>query len=160
MVTESFRGVLPAVIAKEMEDERLRFSIREIWNREGRHPRSLLFALRAAFRHMHLHTFRAGGNEIFICAVAPSPLDPARAVSAIREVLLYLQDHPGCTRLALVEGLRPGQDPAGPGVSELLSPLSWLIEKGHIIEFFNGTLSVPLARRTEAPSEAHAPSSE
>jgi hypothetical protein len=28
-----------------------------------------------------------------------------------------------------------------------LQPLHWLIERGHILEFFNGTLSVPLVKR-------------
>ena len=145
-VVEGYRAVLPATVARKMEDNRLREAIREVWIREARHPRSLLFALRAALRHMHLHLFRAGGDEIFACAVGPSPLDPSHTIESIGEVLTFLHENPGCTRKEMIERLRPDSEPDSPQVAELLKPLGWLVEKGHIIEFFNGTLSVPLGQ--------------
>jgi len=144
LVCDGYRVVLPMDIARQMEDAKLRDTIRHAWRRESHSPRSLPFALRGAFKHMHLHVFKAGHGNVFVCAVPPSALDPAHAVASIGEVLTHLQAHPGCTRREMVEALRPGAEPESDQVAELLQPLSWLIEKGHIIEFFNGTLSVPL----------------
>jgi hypothetical protein len=62
-------------------------------------------------------------------------------------VLEYLTDHPGSTREQLVEGLRPGAEKDSSEAHEVLNPIRWLVEKGHLIEFFNGTLSVPSRRR-------------
>jgi hypothetical protein len=39
--------------------------------------------------------------------------------------------------------LCPGETQDSPVALEALAPLRWLVEKGHVIEFFNGTLSVP-----------------
>lgn len=143
LISDAARAVLPMDTARDMEDPKLRETIRHAWRRESHSPRSLPFALRGAFKHMHLHVFKAGQGDVFVCAVPPSPLDPAHAVASIGEVLTHLQAQPGCTRRQMVEALRPGAEPESAEVAELLQPLSWLIEKGHIIEFFNGTLSVP-----------------
>jgi hypothetical protein len=34
----------------------------------------------------------------------------------------------------------------------VISPLRWLIERGHVIEFFNGTLAVPMGRPRQESS--------
>ncbi|MCC7300665.1 MAG: hypothetical protein IT583_06270, partial [Verrucomicrobia bacterium] len=107
---------------------------------------SVSFALRAAFRHLHLQTFKAGKNINFVTSVKPDPIKPEKAAAHIRLVLEYLAEHPGSTREQLVEGLQPGTAKDTPEVHGILNPLRWLIEKGHIIEFFNGTLSVPSHR--------------
>ncbi|MBN1268207.1 MAG: hypothetical protein JXB04_01350 [Kiritimatiellae bacterium] len=147
------RVLLPAATARKMEQGPLRRTVGEAWARESRHPMSLSLALRPAFRHMRLHLFSAGGGSAsggkahrgatFVTPVRPRPIDPARAVATIREVLTFLQEHPGCTRRQLVEGLRPGMAPESHEVAAALSPLRWLIERGHVVEFFNGTLAVP-----------------
>ncbi|HEY5654149.1 MAG TPA: hypothetical protein VIR63_07270, partial [Pontiella sp.] len=63
------------------------------------------------------------------------------------EVLMFLKENPGSTRQHLIEVLYPSLDPKSKEAKDALQPLSWLIERGHIIEFFNGTLSVPLGRK-------------
>jgi hypothetical protein len=136
--------VMPASVARTIPDPSLMAAIRQAWDKEGRFPFTLSLALRGAFRHRHLHLFKAGPKAIFVTAVQPDPLDPEHTVDHIREILVFLADHPGCTREALVDGLRPGTEPDAEQRAALLAPLRWLIEKGHIIEFFNGTLSVPL----------------
>lgn len=146
-ILEGNRAVMPAGTAREVSDQRLLSTIRSAWQRENRFPRSLLFSLRAAFKHMHLHVFKAGGSMSFVTHTRPVPLDVDHVVDSIREVLLYLRENPGKTRGDLVHALRPGDEKTKERVDEILQPLSWLIEKGHIIEFFNGTLSVPLASK-------------
>lgn len=146
-IEEVSRAVLPSSLARRINDYNLIRMVREAWQQESRFPISLAFAMRAAFRHLHLHTFKAGKNINFVTAVKPDPIDPDAAVDNIRAVLEFLADHPGSTRQQLVEGLRPGAEKDSAEALEILNPIRWLVEKGHIIEFFNGTLSVPSRRR-------------
>jgi hypothetical protein len=146
-IEEVSRAVLPSSLARKIKDYNLIRMVREAWEKESRFPLSVSFALRAAFRHLHLETFKAGKNINFITSVKPDPIKPEKTVEQIRLVLEYLADHPGSTREQLVEGLRPGAAKDSPEAHEILNPLRWLIEKGHIIEFFNGTLSVPSLRK-------------
>lgn len=141
------RAVLPSSLARRIKDYNLIRMVREAWRQESRFPISLAFAMRAAFRHLHLYTFKAGKNINFITSVKPDPIDPAAAVDHIREVLEYLEMHPGSIRHQLVEGLRPEAEKNSKEALDILNPIRWLVEKGHIIEFFNGTLSVPSHRR-------------
>ena len=104
------------------------------------------FAMRAAFRHMHLHLFKAGKIN-FVTHIKPRPIKPEDTIESIAEVLVFLKENPGSTRKHLLEILHPSLDPASKEAKEALQPLGWLIERGHIIEFFNGTLSVPLGSR-------------
>lgn len=134
---------LPASLARKARDERLTRALAAAWNRECRHPRALPLALQGALRGRHFYSFRAGQGERFITAIEPAPLNPAHAIDAIRDVLTMLREKPGCTRTELVEALRPGHTPESPEAADILKPLGWLVERGHIIEFYNGTLAVP-----------------
>jgi len=145
MLQRGHRFIVPARNSQAWEDEPLRRAIYEVWQRESRFPASLMFALRPAFRHMHLFLFKAGGGITFVTPIQPHALAPEHAVASIREVLEFLHAHPGCTRQQLVEGLRPGAAPESPEVAAVLSPLRWLIDRGHVIEFFDGTLAVPMS---------------
>lgn len=157
LVAAGRRFILAADLARQLTDPGLRAAVREAWNRESRYPQSLLLALRPALHHMGLFLFKTEGGQTFVTSIRPHPLDPHRAVKSIAEVLHYLRRHPGCTRRELVEKLRPGMAPDSPQAGMVLSPIRWLIEKGHVIEFFNGTLSVPGAPPVPARPAAPAP---
>jgi len=151
-IEEVTRAVLPSALARKITDDNLIRMVREAWQAESRFPISLSFALRAAFRH--LHTFKAGKNINFITAVKPEPIEPEKTVENIRIVLEGLADHPGSTRQQLIDGLRPGADKDSPEAHEIIDPIRWLVERGHIIEFFNGTLSVPSHKRSGVRRQA------
>lgn len=146
-IEEVSRAVIPSSLARKIRDVNLLRMVREAWEQESRFPHSLSFALRAAFRHLHLQTFKAGKNINFITAVKPDPIAPEKTAEHIRAVLEYLADHPGSTRDQLLEGLCPGVSKDSEPAKGILNPLRWLVEKGHLIEFFNGTLSVPSHRK-------------
>jgi hypothetical protein len=95
---------------------------------------------------MHLYLFKAGKIN-FVTHIKSHPIKPEDTIENIAEVLRFLQDNPVSTRLHLLEILHPSIDPKSAEAKAALQPLGWLIERGHIIEFFNGTLSVPLSRR-------------
>jgi hypothetical protein len=137
------RVILPASVAQHLEDPALLRVIRETWEHEIRFPLSLAFTLRPAFRHMGLHLFKANRKANFVSPAEPKPLDPEHAIPEIAALLRYLHDHPGCTREALLHDLHPGATEEAPEVVALNQNLRWLIEKGHVIHFYTGALSVP-----------------
>lgn len=140
------RAVLPAKVAQGLEDRNIVHAIRRVWGKESRFALTMSFSMRAAFRHMHLYLFKAGKIN-FVTHIKPNPVKPEDTIPSIAEVLMFLKEHPGSTRQHLLEVLHPSLDPASKEAKDALQPLGWLIERGHIIEFFNGTLSVPLGRR-------------
>jgi len=146
MVKSAAQVSLPAELAHRSGDPRLSQALDAAWNRECRSPRSLPLAILGALRGRHLHLFRAGAGERFVTFVDPVPLDPARTIDSIREVLTFLRQKPGCTRAQLLADLRPDATVDSPEAAAILSPFAWLIERGHIIEFHDGTLAVPLGR--------------
>lgn len=143
------QATMPASVAQRISEHTIAGAFRAALRREKASLFALTLALRAAFRHKRLHVFKTGAGMYFAAAREPAPLNPDHAVAPIREVLRLLQKNPGCSRKELVESLRPGTDPASEEATELLAPLAWLIDKGHIIEFFDGTLAVPLGARRE-----------
>ncbi|MDA3799519.1 MAG: hypothetical protein PF692_10610 [Kiritimatiellae bacterium] len=140
-IIKSNKVIIPGTVAKSLQDRGLKVRIRNRWQRESKMPKYLSFALRAAFKHMHLAVFKAGLKEQFISSIAPDYLNPENAVEDIAKVLKYLHDNPGCTRKQMFEALHTSEEEA----KTVTASLSWLIEKGHIIEFFNGHLASPLA---------------
>jgi len=139
------RVVLREAEAHAVQDPLVRGVLHRAWQREVRFPIQVALALRAALRGQHLHVFKAGGGKgmHFVTGVKPVALDPDTAVPAIREALRYLEEHPGCTREEMLEDLVGHVNAEEPRARELLQPIHWLTERGHIIEFFNGRLAVP-----------------
>ncbi len=127
------------------------FAVRDAVARERRFPASLFFALRGAFHHRKLAFFRANeahGQE-FVCAVKPSPLDTAHAIPEVVAVVWYVEEHPFCS----VGDLPP----------EMKGHLGWLVEKGHVVQYFNGLLAMPEANpkfRNSPPRKEKAPAHE
>lgn len=144
LISETRRAVVSGDVARRLDDPRLREPLREAWERESRFPLELSLALRAALHHKQLHIFKAGRRQTFATCIRPRVLDPEHTVPEIREVLEHLRKHPGCSRKDLLKALRPELDPDARDADSAFSSLRWLIDKGHIIEFFNGALSVPL----------------
>jgi hypothetical protein len=146
MYEETPRAIIPSKIAQDLGDRDITHAIHRAWSKESRFPLSMSFAMRAAFRHMHLHLFKAGKIN-FVTHIKSHPIKPEDTIDSIAEVLVFLKENPGSTRNHLLEILHPSIDPKSKEAKDALQPLGWLIERGHIIEFFNGTLSVPLGRR-------------
>ncbi len=142
-VAQVMRAVLPGPLSRDIQDPGLLRVLRSAWAREQRFPVTLVRALRGAFKRMGLHFFDTKEGHTFITAIAPKPVDPSHVVPEIREVLEWLKTHPGCSRQDLVEGVRPSAVGNVAEMAAVLQPLTWLIEKGHVIEFHNGTLATP-----------------
>lgn len=153
--------VCPATSLKGLPDRRLAAELSARFAEETEHrfmPRrqegdepqtrqqrmgTLFMAIHAAFHHRGLFFFRAGderGQE-FVMAAQPTPFDLAHATSDLREIVQFVMDHPSCSPKALVDALNPDGD--DDKTKKILASIKWLVEKGHIVEFFNGFLSPP-----------------
>ena len=64
-----------------------------------------------------------------MCAAKPTPLDTEHAIPELVAVVKYVEEHPLCS----VGELPP----------EMKGHLGWLVEKGHIVQYFNGLLALP-----------------
>ncbi len=167
MVREGRHFVMSGADIHGLEDARLRRFVEDCLQREMRFPLRLSITLRLAFRHLGLHTFKSGDGHTFLTAVVPNPIDPTTAVPLVREILEFIGAHPGCTTQELIAGLRPDLSQAAPASvppegepavlpaegtvpaavsfenNEVTTQLRWLVEKGHVIEFWDGRLAVP-----------------
>ena len=147
--------VCPATSLKNMPNRRLAAFLNERFLDETRRNGSLFHAIHGAFRHRSLHVFRAGderGPE-FVMAVKPVPLGTTHVVARLRQILVFVGEKPSCAQQALVEALEPSGDTAAR--AELATQIQWLIEKGHVIEYFNGMLALPAEHPVFRP---HGPS--
>ena len=143
LLRESGRCMVPGPQSKKFDDGALRSAVSLAWQRETRFPFSLSLALRPAFRHMHLHLFKVNARETYVTAVPPAPVDLATAPAIVKDIVSFLETHPGATRHQVLDGLRPGANPESPEAAELLLHLNNLIANGGVIEFFNATLVLP-----------------
>ncbi len=160
LLRESGRCLVPGPQSKRFDDGALRAAVGQAWQRETRFPFTLAMALRPAFRHMRLHLFKVNGRETYVTAVPPAPVDLTTALPVVREIVAFLEAHPGITRQQVLAGLRPGENPESPAASELLLHLGSLIANGGVIEFFNATLALPHGGARATPAgvdEAAAP---
>ena len=131
MFERTHRAVVPAKISQSLEDQNVTHAIKRVWGKESRFPLSMSFSMRAAFRHMHLYLFKAGKIN-FVTHIKPNPVNPEDTVANIAEVLMFLKENPGSTRMNLLEVLHPSLDPKSSEAKEALRPLGWLTERGHI----------------------------
>ena len=147
--------VCPAAALKNMPNRRLAALLNERFDEEMRRNGSLFHAIHGAFRHRGLHLFRAvdeRGPE-FVMAAKPVPMETTHVVSRLRQILTFVGDHPSALQQALIEALEPSGEAAA--CAELATQVQWLVEKGHLVAYFNGMLALPAEHPAFRP---HAPS--
>jgi hypothetical protein len=136
--------ICTAAVGMQTPSRPLYYAMKEMLTRERRFPASLFFALRGAFRHRKLHLFRVNDSkgQDFVMLKVPTALAPAHVVQTLRDVLVYVSEHPACTKAELVAALVP--DGAEENIRETLIQLVWLVERGHVVHYYNDVLSAPL----------------
>ena len=152
---------VPADQALKATDRAFLFACRDAFEFEKRRPRNLSFALHGAFHHRKLEFFRANdprGPE-FVVAVKPTPLDTAHAIPELAALVKFVEDHGETTRAELLAALAAGDEKKA---AEIKSHIAWLVEKGHLIGFSDGALTVPAkfpkhAQQRRAAGEGRAP---
>ena len=135
--------ICTAAVGMQTSSRPLFFALKDMLLRERRFPASLFFALRGAFRHRKLHLFRVNDpkGQDFVMLKTPAALDPSHTVQALRDVLTYVNEHPACTKAEMIAAITGGDEEK---VKETLVQLVWLVERGHVVEYYNDVLSGPL----------------
>ncbi|MDP2991544.1 MAG: hypothetical protein Q8O57_13370 [Kiritimatiellota bacterium] len=161
LIWKGRRFVTPGLACRDLEDPLIRRVVEESWAHENQFPLKMAVSIQPAFRHLGLHTFKASGKATFVTAIVPHPIDPLQAADGIRRILECLCAHPGVSRQELVTLLRPdtvpGAVPDALEVAAILHALRWMLEKGHVIEFYNGTLAIPYRRPESAKANGAKP---
>ena len=134
--------VCTAGVAMQTSSQSLGMMLRDALNRERRFPASLFFALRGAFRHRKLYLFRANEPKgiDFAMLKTPTVLDTTHTVKILQDILTHVESFPASTKAELVAALGGTEEEKR---KEVLIQLAWLVERGHIIEYYNDVLSVP-----------------
>jgi hypothetical protein len=140
--------VVPGTVVPLLDDAALRRFVQDAWQQESRFPLRLSIALRLAFRHLGMHTFKTAGGHTFLTAVVPNAIDPAHAVAVVQDILGFISTKPGCLLQELVDKVcaAPVEGAATetpPTEADVKAQLKWLVEKGHVIEFSDGRMAVP-----------------
>lgn len=135
--------VCQAKALKNMPNRRLASFLNGAFARDAemRSQGSLARAIHAAFHHRGLHFFRIGDDhgQEFVSAAVPSALDTSNVTPEIRDIVSYVEANPCCQAKTLVEALaKDGGDEAS---KRIAASLRWLVEKGHVVAFFNGMLA-------------------
>lgn len=140
LIETTRRAVIPATVAVEMEDPDLQGMMRSAYRRESQFPLRMSLALRASLRHMGFPLFRIDREKVFVAPVEPMAIDATNAIPAVQHIVAHLTANPRTRREALLTHCQslPDADAA-----TITSTLTWLIQKGHIIELADTALLLP-----------------
>jgi hypothetical protein len=145
LISSGKHMVAPVTVAQTSPSIPLKRLLEKALRDEQRHPSSLLFALRGAFRHRKFELFRcndAQGPE-FVANIKPTPFTAENAVRELRAALDYVAAHPCCTRNELLSSLKA--ELADMDQSTLIRQVAFLFQRGHLLEFYNGVVALPEA---------------
>ncbi|MCC5846249.1 MAG: hypothetical protein JJU05_18530 [Verrucomicrobia bacterium] len=143
LMSTTRRAIMPGYLHPQLTDPSIESMTSHHLRREHDRPGSIIFALRPAFKHMRLYLFRHDG-EMFVSGVEPNPLPEGQNIAPeLRRILDYVEANPKCNAKASLEALAAE---GGQSAPVLVSHIHWLIEKGHLLEFADGTLALPHSR--------------
>ncbi len=137
--------------SRRVPDRRIAASIREAWEQERSFPGGMMHRIRRELPG--LHVFKHRKRMQFITTIRPVPLKRDNVSPNIVAILEPIAAKPGCTRSDLA-GRILGENPAEAARAALAADLHWLINAGHVIEFHDGGLDLPLVRPEQAESVA------
>jgi len=146
--------------SRNLHDRVLREAIRAAWEKERTFPAQVVARLRPHFTEASLAVWKHRKRMLYVSDVRPTRFGAeARSVSEeIGGILNIIESKPKCTRADLsAQFLKPfeGDESHARRKTALAADFHWLIQSGHIIEFHDGTLDLPLPPR-EAAKEAAA----
>lgn len=150
------------VLSRHLPDRALQRAVENAWARESRSPSQMMQELGARLREAGLHIFRHRKGMLFVSPIRVRPFghDGAAVSPMIGAIFETLTATPRINRKQLAEKLivdlamgrvRPTGGPA-PEEAEskkltLTSDLHWLLSEGHVIEFNDGSLDLPRAKK-------------
>ncbi len=154
----------PATALAGLANRRLANLLNSRFNEEAKRNGTLYHAIHGAFRHRGLHLFRANdprGPE-FVVGLKPAAMTATHVVALLREIVAFVTANACCAPQELLEALVPAGDQNA--VNDINTHLKWMVEKGHLVQYFNGMLTLPAefptfrphAKRAKQPPKAAA----
>ena len=138
-------------------DRHVAGAAREAWEAESRFPQQMVNALRPYFAEAGLTFFKHRKRMLFVCTTKPLRHPEGQVFSdGITAILKTVDASPRIKRPQLaVKILGEPQDTpeAAARKSQLASDLHYLIHAGHVIEFSDGALELPLNPNAKPETE-------
>jgi hypothetical protein len=146
---------------RHLPDRSVIAAIRKARDRENRFPAQMAGALRHGLNQAGLHVFKHKKRILYISTVRPQLFDPNQASISpgLAAILAALRSYPRITRKQLAEKVlakiigEKSRDESSPeyvqAKTNLAADLLWLAKAGHVIEFSDGTLDLPLTPKPE-----------
>jgi len=134
-------------------------AVRTEWEKESHFPQQIVNGLRPYFVEAGLHFFKHRKRVLYVSATKPVRHPAGQVFSdGITAILKTVEATPRLKRPDLAAKLLGEQQDAPEAAArkeQLASDLHYLIYTGHVIEFSNGILELPLAPQ-EKPTGGHA----
>jgi hypothetical protein len=151
---------LPGDLARHLPDRGIIVAIRKARDRENRFPAQIAGALRHGLNQAGLHVFKHKKRILYISTVRPQLFDANQASvsTGLSVILSTIKSYPKISRKQLAEKALAkliGEKSTDESSEEyqhakttLATDLIWLAKAGHVIEFADGTLDLPLPPRS------------
>src|SRR6266481_1823979 len=172
LVRPCLAAELSGETARHLPDRGIIAAIRKARDRENRFPAQIAGALRHGLNQAGLHVFKHKKRILYISTVRPQLFDSNQASLSpgLAAILAALHSYPRITRKQLAEKVlakllgEKSRDPSSSeyvqGKTNLASDLLWLAKAGHVIDFSDGTLDLPLSPKApeqKGPIESLSP---
>ena len=168
LVRPCLAAELSGETARHLPDRGIIAAIRKARDRENRFPAQIAGALRHGLNQAGLHVFKHKKRILYISTVRPQLFDSNQASvsSNLSAILSAIRSYPKISRKQLAEKVLSKL--AGAALSDeasaeyqhaktaLATDLIWLAKAGHVIEFADGTLDLPLPPRLIEPEKGSA----
>ena len=132
-------------------------ALRAAWEQEKQFPQNLVNQLRPAFHEANLHYFKHRKRMLYVSPIRPQRAPKGQIMSdGIASLLATIEATPKCTRHDLavkILGDQHDAPEAAPRKAALAGDLHYLVQQGHVLEFHDGTLDLPLAPGEKSDSE-------
>jgi hypothetical protein len=139
-------------------DRTIGATLRTAWESEKQFPQNIVNLLRPAFHEAGLHYFKHRKRMIFISPIRPQRAPKGQTFSeGITALLAVIEASPKCARHDLavkILGEHTDNPEAVARKAALAGDLHYLIQAGHVIEFHDGTLDLPMIPGEKPPTEA------
>jgi hypothetical protein len=144
--------------SRAIADRGLANLLRTTWEKERAFPASVVNHVRAHLLEAGLHFFKHRKRILFVSPIRPQRHQSGHVFSeGIAAILGIIEATPRITRPQLASKVL-GDDATQPDVAAkkaaLAADLHYLIHAGHVIEFHDGTLDLPLSPRAEKEAVA------
>ena len=148
--------------ARDLPERFLSTAAREAFDRELAYPASLVHGLRPYFNEQNLHVFKHRKRVLYLSAVRPKSVTSSNEFADGPATLLtVIGESPRISKRDLAIKILGTPEPDAPESPELAArktqlaaDLHYLVHTGHVIEFADGKLDLPLSPAAQAATEA------